>query len=161
MSEINSINDLVLDDDTPNGGTEFGRAVIEQSIQRLGAGRAPLADKNGKIIAGNHVVEVARELGLEAEFVHTNGNRLVVVVRDDLDLDHDARAREMSIADNRASEVGLSWRLQKIQDARLKNGQVKIDYMFSAAQLKEKMARAGDKLRAAAVKKCPHCGGEL
>ena len=171
MSEINSINDLSCDEDNLNAGTERADAIIEQSLQRLGAGRSVLADKNGKLIAGNHVVEKARELGFDIETVHTTGNRLVVVVRDDLDLDQDARARELSIADNRASEVGLSWRMSKLEEMRLRYAGLKTDYLFSAGELRNAVDRAGDELRKAAGRvggelqaeakkqyQCPNCG---
>lgn len=163
MPEINSIEDLTQDEENLNSGTPRGQGIIEQSIQRLGAGRSICVDKNGKAIAGNRTLEVAQSLGLDIEVVHTNGNRLVVVVRDDLDLDHDAKARELSIADNRASEVGLNWRLNLLDEMRLKNAELKTDYLFTADELKEKLAKAANELQARAKKPvtCPHCGGEF
>lgn len=160
MSDINSIQDLVIDEENLNGGTPRADAIIEHSLQRLGAGRSVLADKNGKLIAGNHVVQKAQELGFEIETIHTTGNRLVVVIRDDLDLDQDARARELSIADNRASEVGLSWRMQKLEEMRLRYAGLKTDYLFSAKELTKAASRVGDELQARAKREheCPNCG---
>ena len=163
MSEINAIEDLHVDDENLNAGTERADAIIEQSLQRLGAGRSVLADKNGKLIAGNHVVQKAQELGFEIETIHTNGNRLVVVIRDDLDLDQDAKARELSIADNRASEVGLSWRMQKLEEMRLRYAGLKTDYLFSTKELQKAVERTGDELQARAKRqhRCPNCGHEF
>ena len=163
MSDIDSIQDLIIDEENLNSGTPRADAIIEQSLQRLGAGRSVLADKNGKLIAGNHVVQKAQELGFEIETIHTTGNRLVVVIRDDLDLDQDARARELSIADNRASEVGLSWRMQKLEEMRLRYAGLKTDYLFSTNELQKAVERSGDELRARAKKPvmCPHCGSEF
>lgn len=162
MPEINSIEDLQQDDENCNANVEpRAQAIIEQSIQRNGAGRSILVDKNGKTIAGNKTLEVAQNLGLDIEVVHTNGQRLVVVVRDDLDLDHDSQARELSIADNRAAEVGLNWRMQKIEEMRLRHANLKTDYLFTAAELKKKLARAGDEMAAKKPVTCPHCGGEF
>src|SRR5690606_24527830 len=85
-------------------------AMLRDSLQKLGAGRSILVDKHGKIIAGNKTAQEAFAAGLEdVVVVQTRGDKLVVVQREDLDLDADERARLLSIADNRASEVGLEW----------------------------------------------------
>lgn len=165
MAEIKTIEDLSLDDENTNAGTERGAFVLETSLRRLGAGRSILVDRNGKAIAGNKTLEKAVELGLDIEVVHTKGDKLVVVVRDDLDLDTDARARELSIADNRAAEVSLSWRTQLIEELRLRYANLKTDYLFT----NEELARAGEKLAknaqggggggdGAKMVQCPKCG---
>jgi hypothetical protein len=79
--------------------------MVRDSIRKLGAGRSVLADKHGRMIAGNHALDAAAAENLEAEVVHTTGDKLVVVVRDDLDLDVDPEAVELGYADNRTSEV--------------------------------------------------------
>lgn len=140
MPEINSIEDLVIDEENLNNGSVRADSIIERSMQTLGAGRSILGDKNGKIIAGNHVLQKAQELGFEIEVIHTNGTRLVVVIRDDLDLDTDAKARELSIADNRASEVGLDWRMQKMQEL-VQQKNLKIDWLFTQKEIQAKLAR--------------------
>lgn len=83
--------------------------MLADSLARLGAGRSVLADRHGRVIAGNKTVDAARALGLGIRPVHTDGTELVVVIRDNLDLDLDASAREMAIADNRVAEVDLVW----------------------------------------------------
>lgn len=100
---------LRTDDNNANRGTERGRQLLKESLEKLGAGRSILADKHGNLIAGNQTWQQAQELGLPVELVHTQGDRLVVVVRDDLDLESDPEARELSWADNRISELGLNW----------------------------------------------------
>jgi hypothetical protein len=61
-------------------------------------------------IAGNKTLEAARGLGVTKTIVvPTTGQELVVVQRTDLDLASDATARELAVADNRASELGLEW----------------------------------------------------
>lgn len=105
------------DKENPNVGTTRGRQVVRHSLERFGPGRSITVDKNGNVIAGNKTIEQAQALGLPLEFVHTEGDRLVVHVRDDLDLEHDdGRARGLSIADNRASEVGLQWNKEMMAD---------------------------------------------
>lgn len=162
--EIESIEDLSQDELNCNEGTPRGQGIIENSIQRNGCGRSVLADKNGKMIAGNRTLEVAQAQGLDIEVVHTDGRKLVVVVRDDLDLDTDPRARELSIADNRASEVGLKWLVSRIEEARMKNADVKIDYMFTADEMRERLAESakrqfgGESSSEKREVECPSCG---
>ncbi len=110
MKKIKSISDLTPDDHNANKGTDKGRAVVGESLSRLGAGRSILADKNGRVIAGNKTLEKAAESGFEVEVVRTTGDKLVVVQREDLDLsDPTGDARKLAYADNRAGELGLDW----------------------------------------------------
>jgi hypothetical protein len=108
--EINSLEDLTPDQANPNKGTARGRYMIEASLRESGAGRSILADKNGRVIAGNKTLETWADLGGEIEVVKTDGKKLVVVQREDLDLDDPTgQARKLSYYDNRASEVSLDW----------------------------------------------------
>jgi hypothetical protein len=103
------LTDLTPDDRNANAGTERGRAMVEESLRRFGAARAIVVDRNRKIIAGNTAHEAAIDVGLtDALIVKTDGTKLVVVQRTDLDLDSPA-GRALAVADNRTSEVGLSW----------------------------------------------------
>jgi hypothetical protein len=60
-------------------------------------------------------MEAAKKIGLPIEVIKTDGERLVVIQRTDLDLisDEDSsgmnRARLLAYADNRAGEMGLEW----------------------------------------------------
>src|SRR5438552_2935987 len=102
------LRDLTPDPRNPNRGSERGGAMVEESLRRYGAGRSILVDKRGNIIAGNHVAEVAADIGLDdCILVPTDGRKLVVVQRTDLDIDSPA-GRALAIADNRTSEVGLT-----------------------------------------------------
>jgi hypothetical protein len=111
-----NIADLTPDPINANAGTERGTYMLTESMQRLGVGRSVLVDKHGTLIAGNKSHATAGAIGIEdTVVVNTTGDRLVVVQRDDLDLSAPTsseayqKARELSIADNRSSEVGLSW----------------------------------------------------
>jgi DNA modification methylase len=107
---IKSLRDLTLDDRNANRGTERGRALVNTSLTKYGAGRSVLADRNGVLIAGNKTVEQAQGAGIDDVIVvKSTGRQLVVVQRTDLDMDTDAAARELGIADNRAGELGLDW----------------------------------------------------
>jgi len=100
---------LKFDDKNANRGTERGRDLVRKSLHKYGAGRSILVDKNGKVIAGNKTLEQALAEGIEIEMVKSDGKRLIVHQRTDLDLDKDKAARELAIADNRTSEIGLDW----------------------------------------------------
>ncbi len=100
---------LKFDEFNANKGTNRGKQLLRESLEQLGAGRSVLCDRNGTLLAGNKTYEQALELGLETELVHTQGDKLVVVVRDDLDLEEDDRARLLAYSDNRIGELDLSW----------------------------------------------------
>jgi hypothetical protein len=108
---VAKVTDFTPDPQNLNKGTERGVYMVEESLTRYGAGRSIVVDKNGIVLAGNKTQQAAIDLGIEdALVVETEGDKLVVVKRNDLDLLNDPkRAREYSIADNRASEVGLEW----------------------------------------------------
>ena len=62
---MNTIKDLQFDNHNANKGTARGRGMLEKSLQKYGAGRSILIDKNNKIIAGNKTIEIAGEIGLD------------------------------------------------------------------------------------------------
>lgn len=109
--EETTIDKLVPDSGNLNLGSERGNYMIERSIRELGWGRPIIVDKNNQIIGGNHAVEVAGQLGYEkVKIIETSGDEIVVHRRLDLDLSQDdPKARLLSIADNRASQVSLHW----------------------------------------------------
>lgn len=110
---------LKYDDRNANKGTERGRELLEQSVTELGAGRSILSDKKGKIIAGNKTLAAAQKAGLKVRIVTTSRDELVVVQREDLDLDDPAgEARRLAYLDNRVAEIDLAWDVNVIaQDA--------------------------------------------
>ena len=110
MHKTVKLTDFPPDPSNANKGTQRGRGLLENSLQKLGAGRSVLADKNGVLIAGNKTLQTAVESGFEnAIVVETDGTQLVVVKRTDLDLSTDAKAKELAIADNRIGEISLEW----------------------------------------------------
>lgn len=113
------MNELKFDDHNANKGTERGRELLEQSVTELGAGRSILSDKKGKIIAGNKTLAAAQKAGLKVRIVTTSRDELVVVQREDLDLDDPAgEARRLAYLDNRVAEIDLAWDVNIIaQDA--------------------------------------------
>jgi DNA modification methylase len=101
---------LLLDDNNANKGTKRGRELLAKSLARLGLGRSVVIDRNGRVIAGNKTVEAARKRGLQnIHVVETDGDTLVAVMRRDLDLKKDKKAKELAVADNRVAELDLEW----------------------------------------------------
>lgn len=125
------ITDLKFDDKNFNKGTSYGKSLMEKSLQKFGAGRSILADKNLKIIAGNKTAESFGELGLEdVEIVQTDGTKLIVVQRIDIDLDT-PQGREMALADNQTAKVNIEFDYDmleaEINDATLEEWDIKIE----------------------------------
>ena len=73
--------------------------AVGKSLDKLGAGRSIVVDRDGVVIGGNAVLEKAQELGLDMRIIHTKGDKLIVVVRDDLATD-DPRRKALALADN-------------------------------------------------------------
>lgn len=104
-----TLDHLVPDDKNFNRGTEFGNAMIEKSLRRLGAGRSIVLDKNDRIIAGNKTVENAVVAGFDKVIVvETTGDQIVAVKRVDIDIDS-KKGRELALADNATSKANLAW----------------------------------------------------
>lgn len=118
---MKNIGDLKFDKHNYNKGTERGDYMLEKSIQECGIGRGIVTDKNGVIIGGNKAAAKIGELGFKnMVVVPTDGKTLVVTQRTDLDLEKDDVAKKLAVADNRSSEINLSWDvdtlLQDVQD---------------------------------------------
>lgn len=95
-----NISDLQLDDKNFNRHTKRGLEMLGTSLERYGFGRSVLADRDGKLIAGNGVTEKAMAAGGgKTIVVETDGTELVVVKRTDLTLDS-KEGRELAAADN-------------------------------------------------------------
>lgn len=115
MKQIKKLEDLTPDTQNANKGSERGGQAIEESLQRVGAARSIVVDRNGVIIAGNHVHEKAVAAGLGMKLVKTNGHDLVVVQREDIDaIEEPAKAKEIAYRDNRANELSLTWDAEQL-----------------------------------------------
>ena len=108
ITETN-VDKLIPDNKNFNKGTEYGQHLIEESLRKFGAGRSILLDKNNRIIAGNKTIENAAIIGLDnVIIVETDGNQIVAVKRNDIDLDT-AKGRELALADNATGKANLAW----------------------------------------------------
>ena len=110
--------------------------MLEKSLNRYGAGRSLLADKDGMLIAGNQTLQAASDVGIEDVIeITTDGKTLVVVKREDLDLDDpdDTSAIELGYMDNRSHEVSFRLDVQQIS-ADVEKG-VDFDLMYTVNEL--------------------------
>lgn len=111
---MSKIDELKFDDKNFNKHTEFGMGLLEKSLNKFGAGRSILVDKDDNIIAGNGIVEAAANAGLtKTKVVETTGDELVVVKRTDVAL-NSAQGREMALADNATAKADLDWDFENI-----------------------------------------------
>lgn len=142
-THIRGIDDLKPDDRNANRGNERGRRLIEKSVKDLGLGRSIVVDKHGKTIAGNKTLAAATAAGVsDVKVIQTTGHELVIVQRVDLDLDNDAAARALALADNRTAEVDLNWDAQQIQRDEA-DYSLELDGIgFSEGELADMMAEA-------------------
>ena len=109
------VTDLIPDDKNFNKGSEYGESLIEKSFSKFGAGRSVLLDKNNRLIAGNKSTQKFVEGGgKKVLIVETDGNTLVAVKRNDIDLDT-PQGREMALADNAAAKANIVFDAELIE----------------------------------------------
>lgn len=160
-----------------NLGSERGLQAIEDSLSFNGAGRSLVSDRDGEIIAGSQTIQAAENAGIrEVIEVETTGDVLVVVKRADLDIDGlgeaAARAKALSIADNRAHELSytqddvvLAELLTEIRDedeAMLKGALMSAGELDALVNMFEPVSIDDvPRLDQKSPIVCPHCGCEF
>jgi len=111
--KIKSAEDIQRDKHNANTGTDRGREAVGESVARYKAGRSVVTDHEGRLIAGDKTfTEWVKRYGPDSiQVVETDGSKLLVHQRVDLDLEseEDLRARGLAFADNRSAELGLRW----------------------------------------------------
>jgi len=139
------ISDIKHDPNNANKGSDRGSRLIKESLKKFGTGRSIVVDKHGVAIGGNKTLEQAGALGMEEVIlVPSDGTKLVVVQRTDLDLAEDVKAQELALADNRASEVSMSWDSDVLASIETK---VDLSQFFKKTELDQILGRAPVKLR--------------
>lgn len=91
---------------------ERNLSLIKKSIQRCGAGRSILLDKNGEIIAGNATYKTLQELGVPVKIIQTDGKTAIALQRTDLDTNSRKR-KELAAFDNSTSDK-VHWNFDNI-----------------------------------------------
>jgi hypothetical protein len=161
VKKIKSIDDLTPDARNANAHSERGTGLVEHSLRECGAGRSIVVDKHGNVIAGNATLESFASIADPEQIivVPTNGTKLVVVQRVDLDLDKDKRARELAVLDNRVAEVNLNWDGAVLAQLADEYGFSSDGVGFSDSEFNNlfPLADAGDAPEPKQIT-CPHCG---
>jgi len=110
------INELNFDNHNANKHTQKGLRLLEKSLSKLGAGRSILIDKDNNIIAGNGVVEVAGQIGLDKiKVIETDGTELIAVKRKDVSI-NSKKGRELAIADNQTAKIGIEFDMDVLNE---------------------------------------------
>jgi len=110
--EDKKISDLIPDSQNVNVHTQRGRGIVEHSVRKYGIGRGIVAAGKGtdtpQIIGGNLTHEIIGSLDMDdVIFVHTNGEKLIVTVRDDI-APNSAEAIALGIIDNESNKLSYS-----------------------------------------------------
>ena len=133
--ERSSAKKLTQDKRNPNKSNERGAEMIAESLTRLKTGRSIVVDRHGVVIGGNQTLKAYQALGKDdVDIIESDGSRLIVVKRTDLDLAEGGIARELSLADNRTSEI--SYEVDPtILEELTKAGDLDLSWMYSDDEL--------------------------
>lgn len=104
--KTNADNDgIVIHEDDRNYRKHNKRNLdlIDRSVTNNGVGRPIFADNSGKIIGGNGTFKITEKHGIPQRIIHSNGDELIIVVRDDVSPD-DPRRAELAIMDNSTTD---------------------------------------------------------
>lgn len=124
--ERKKVEDLDSDPLNVNKHTVRGHQVVENSLRKRGAFRSVAAAGKGVerpvIYAGNLTAEKAVDAGItDAVFVHTTGDQLVVVVRDDI-APGSPEAIALGLEDNESSKVSYAPDLDLVAQLKAADG---------------------------------------
>ena len=129
MSDPKTIADLTSDPKNARRRTSRGHGMIVDSLQQLGAGRSILIDEDGKILAGNGVIEGAAEAGItKLKVVDASGDEIVAVRRKGLT---EAQKTDLALRDNRTGELA-EWDVGVLKALDEAGGT--LDHLFTAAE---------------------------
>lgn len=119
---------ITLDPRNARTHSDRNKEAAEKSLRELGVGRSIVVDRDKVTIGGALIYEKAMELGIPVEEIHTEGDKLIVVVRDDLGTD-DPRRKALALADNQIGTLA-EWDelvLEELQTELL--GEIELDVM--------------------------------
>ncbi|MEN3329038.1 MAG: hypothetical protein V7638_3845 [Acidobacteriota bacterium] len=107
--DIKSLDDIRARERNPNRGTDRGRELTKASLRVLKAGRSVVVDRNGELIGGHTTTDAWRDVANPDDIivVKSDGKKLVVVQRTDLDSD-DRRTQMLAHVDNLTSHAGYN-----------------------------------------------------
>lgn len=98
------LSEYQRDPSNPNKGSERGRRIIRESLEKDGPGRSAVVSADDVLLIGNQTAQVAEDIGItDVIEVEAPPNALVVVKRSDVKYG-DETARRLRVADNRAAD---------------------------------------------------------
>lgn len=137
--EVVPIEQLSLqpEDENPREHTPANLGLIVKSIHTVGAGRSVVVNRNQRVVVGNATTEAAIDAGIrKVAIIHTDGNTLVAVQRDDLDPEDE---RLMALYDNRAAELA-DWSPSVVM--KMKEDGVPVDEILTPSVMRTILAEA-------------------
>lgn len=138
--QILSIKDLNPDPKNRRQRTGRGRALLDESLHRLGPARSIVIDEKNEILAGNGVIESAERVGLDRVMVvEADGKTIVAVRRTGLS---DQEKRDLAMFDNRAGELA-EWDPAQIAADR-QNG-LDLQPYFTEGELKALIGKGAER----------------
>ena len=109
---MGSLSDLKPDPENRRKHPDRNVAMVVAALQEVGASRSIVVDEDGTILAGNGVVEAAKQAGLNrVRIVEADGQEVIAVRRRGLT---DAQKRALAIYDNRTSELA-EWNAEQLR----------------------------------------------
>jgi hypothetical protein len=111
MSKTTKISDLTFDPKNARVRTAKGEAMIQESLQQVGAARSIVIDENGVILAGNGTVEAAGQIGIDrVKIIEASGDEIIAVRRSGLT---DEQKKKLAYYDNRTGDEA-EWDMEQV-----------------------------------------------
>lgn len=156
-----TIADLRMDPRNARKRTARNSAMIQESLQEVGAARSIVIDEDGRILAGNGTVEAAGQVGIERlKIVEADGNEIVAVRRRGLT---ETQKKRLALYDNRTAELA-EWDADVL--AGMKADGFEFEKIFEGEELNAILGKASLVLEDAfppegKLVTCPKCGHEF
>lgn len=131
MTPTKTISDLTPDPRNARKHGERNITQLEKSLESFGPARSIVIDEDGRILAGNGLVEAAGNVGItKVTTVEADGNEIIAVVRRGLT---EEQKLGLAIADNRAAESS-EWNPEAL---RLIAGEIDMEPWFTPDELED------------------------
>ena len=142
MSKRLKIADLKFDPQNARVRTAKGEAMIQKSLQEVGAARSIVIDEDGITLAGNGTVEAAGQVGIEnVVIVEASGDEIIAVRRVGLT---DEQKKKLAYYDNRTGDEA-EWDMEQVARDLL-GGYDFLDELFDDIQVPEPEKEGTDEL---------------
>ena len=143
-----NISELKHDRRNARKRTQRSNALIEQSLQEVGAARSIVVDEDNNILAGNGTVEAAASVGItKVQIVEADGNTIIAVRRKGLTAKQKTR---LALYDNKCSDES-EWDMDIL-------GQLDIDILGGIFDADELTDISGIEDEEPTKCECPNCG---